>query len=261
MFMDESGDHDLRNIDRNFPVFCLAGCIFERHYYHRVVRPLVNGFKLLLWGTTDVILHSREIRKHQGAFSFLSDPVKRQEFYAALNDLIKGLNFTILAVVILKWAHLDKYGVEARHPYHLSLEFILERYLIMMHRQSKTSTGYILAESRGKQPDRLLKEEYYRLRDEGTFYQLDLNNITGFWMEKKEANIVGLQIADLVAYPIAAKVLRPQVEQKAFDVLLEKIDAAPKHKGGSILGYGLKIFPQATFEHYLLWGPKTEHEP
>jgi len=30
-------------------------------------------------------------------------------------------------------------------------------------------------------------------------------------MEKKAKNIVSLQIADLVAYPIAAKVLRPQV--------------------------------------------------
>ncbi len=84
-------------------------------------------------------------------------------------------------------------------------------------------------------------------------------------MEKKAKNIVGLQIADLVTYPIAAKVLRPQVEQKAFDVLYEKIDAAPhstsRYQRGSILGYGLKIFPQPTFEHYLLWEAKTKHEP
>ena len=69
-------------------------------------------------------------------------------------------------------------------------------------------------------------------------------------MEKKEANIAGLQIADLIAYPIAAKVLRPDAEQKAFDILVGKIDAAPANKGGSILGYGLNIFPQPTFDHY-----------
>ena len=73
-------------------------------------------------------------------------------------------------------------------------------------------------------------------------------------MEKKTANIAGLQIADLVAYPIAAKVLRPDLEQKAFDVVIGKLDKASASKGSGILGYGLKIFPQPTFEHYNVFG-------
>jgi len=92
------------------------------------------------------------------------------EFYTALNDLMWALDFTILAVVILKWAHLNRYGSRACHPYHLSLEFILERYSLLMRRHNTSATGYILAESRGKQPDRLLKNEYQRLRNSGTFY-------------------------------------------------------------------------------------------
>ena len=80
-------------------------------------------------------------------------------------------------------------------------------------------------------------------------------------MQKKAANIVGLQIADLSAYPIAAKVLRPDKEQKAFDVLEGKLDAAPPSRGRTFLGYGLKIFPQPRFEHYVLWGPKTQRGP
>ncbi len=265
LFMDETGDHNLSNIDHNFPVFCLAGCIFERRYYHQVVRPSVDAFKKRFWGTTDVILHSRDIRKHQGPFAFLGDAREREGFYTALNDLMRSLDFTIQAVVLLKWAHLNKYGSQARHPYHLSLTFILERYSLLMRRHSDDATGYILAESRGKQPDRLLKAEYRQLQSSGTFYQQDLSNITGLWMEKKDKNIIGLQIADLIAYPIAAKVLRPQVEQKAFDVIYNKIDAAPsttpRHRRGSILGYGLKIFPQPTFEHYLLWEAKTKRGP
>jgi hypothetical protein len=167
----------------------------------------------------------------------------------------------ILAVVILKWAHRDKYGVAATHPYHLSLAFIMERYSMLMRRRGRQRNGYILAESRGKREDSLLREEYQRLCSSGTFYQNDLGNITGLWMKKKEENIIGLQIADLAAYPIASKVLRPDVEQRAFDVLLNKIDRAPRDRGRSILGYGLKIFPQPTFDHHLLWGIKTEHEP
>jgi hypothetical protein len=68
------------------------------------------------------------------------------------------------------------------------------------------------------------------------------------------SNLAGLQIADLVAYPIAAKVLRPDAEQKAFDILCPKIAAGPVCNRRSILGYGLKIFPQPTAEHEWLWG-------
>jgi len=260
LFMDESGDHNLCNIDPNMPVFCLAGCGFESSYYQSVVRPRVDAFKIRFWGTTDVILHSSEIRKHRGAFSFLGDRPRRQAFYQACNGLIQGLEFTILAIAILKRPLINTYGAWARHPYHLSLDFILERYSMLIRRRGLSNRGYVLAESRGKTEDKLLKEQYRRLCRVGTEYQ-SLSNLTGFWMRKKEANIAGLQIADLVAYPIAAKVLRPGAEQKAFDVLEEKIDAAPRHKGCYCLGYGLKIFPQPTFEHHALWGPKTKREP
>lgn len=252
LYMDESGDHNLRSVDAHFPVFCLAGCVFERRYYHRVVRPRVDEFKMRFWGTTDVILHSRDIRKHRGPFSLLGDEDQRREFYDALNRLVRELDFTVLAVVILKGPLLHRYGQWARHPYHLSLEFILERYSLVMQRRGSQSTGYVLVESRGRHEDQLLKEEYHRLSATGTSYQ-ELHNITGFWMEKKAANLAGLQLADLVAYPVAAKVLRPSIEQRAFDVLEQKIDAAPG-AGRCLLGYGLKIFPQATFEHYGLWG-------
>ena len=256
LFMDESGDHNLKSIDNNFPAFCLAGCIFDGAYYKQVVRPAVDALKIRFWGRTNVIFHSSEIRKHRSDFSFLGDPIKRQEFYKAVNGLIGSLHFTILAVVILKRAHLDQYGDGARHPYHLSLEFILERYSMLMNRRGRTAEGYMMAESRGLKEDDLLKNQYFNLKQFGTRFQSNMSNVTNFWMEKKEANIAGLQIADLVVYPIASKVLRPDIEQKAFDVLAEKIDAAPANKGGGILGYGLKIFPQPTLEHYASFGAR-----
>lgn len=33
LFIDESGDHGLKNIDPNFPVFVLSGCIFSKEDY------------------------------------------------------------------------------------------------------------------------------------------------------------------------------------------------------------------------------------
>lgn len=250
LFMDESGDHNLQSIDNNFPAFCLTGCIFEREYYKKAVRPSIDSFKHRFWGKADIILHSSDIRKHQGPFTFLGIPRKREEFYSAVNELIASLDFTIIAIVILKKPHLNSYGDGARHPYHLSLEFIMERYSMMMKRRANPVDGYMMAESRGRHEDELLKNQYFNIKKFGTSFQPDLGRITSFRMEKKAANIAGLQIADLVAYPIASKVLRPDKENKAFDEIIKKIDTAPPNKGGGILGYGLKIFPQPTFEHY-----------
>ncbi|MHB8089393.1 MAG: DUF3800 domain-containing protein [Anaerolineaceae bacterium] len=30
MYLDESGNHDLRKVDPKYPVFCLSGCIFNQ---------------------------------------------------------------------------------------------------------------------------------------------------------------------------------------------------------------------------------------
>jgi len=247
MFVDESGDHNLKNIDDNFPLFCLCGCVFEKEHYHEIARPLVDALKIRFWNSTDVILHSRDIRKQQGAFWFLQDSGKREAFYEAINAIMRQLDFSIIVVAILKREHLANYGDQAKHPYHLALEFMMERFALMIRCGEGESTGHIIAESRGKREDKLLKEEFFRLKRRGSHYQT-FDVVTTLWAEKKRQNIVGLQIADLVAYPIARKVLDPAKSHLSFDVLRAKI----RHKPGEVnrvLGYGIKIFPQATFDH------------
>ncbi|NVM57508.1 MAG: DUF3800 domain-containing protein [Desulfobacterales bacterium] len=249
MFVDESGDHNLQNVDDNFPLFCLCGCIFEKAYYHATARPLVDALKIRFCHSTNVILHSRDVRRQQGAFYFLKDRDRREEFYEALNELMGQLDFSIIAVAILKREHLAQYGDRAKHPYHLGLEFMMERFALTMRRGGGSNEGHIIAESRGRVEDELLKEEFFRLKAEGSYYQR-FKEITTLWTEKKRKNIVGLQIADLAAYPIARKILDPAHDQLSFDVLRAKICSEPG-PGTRILGYGMKIFPQATFDHYL----------
>jgi len=249
MFVDESGDHNLQNIDDNFPLFCLCGCVFEKEYYSATARPLIDNLKIRFWNSTNVILLSRDIRRQQGAFYFLKDRDRREEFYEALNELMRRLEFSIIAIAILKREHLAQYGDRARHPYHLSLEFMMERFGLTMRRSGRSNEGHIIAESRGRVEDELLKEEFFRLKAEGSDYQ-SFEGITTLWTEKKRKNIAGLQIADLAAYPIARKILDPTGAQLSFDVLRAKICHKPG-QASRILGYGVKIFPQATFDHYL----------
>ena len=59
-----------------------------------------------------------------------------------------------------------------------------------------------------------------------------------FDMRWKSENIVGLQVADLVAYPITRHVLNPNGVNLAYDVLKKNIYQVD----GKM--YGMKIFPK-----------------
>lgn len=60
----------------------------------------------------------------------------------------------------------------------------------------------------------------------------------------------GLQLADLVARPIGLKVLRPDQENSAFDVLEKKFycDGGRNKAGESYKGIGMNIYPAPESE-------------
>ena len=47
MFLDETGDHSLTKIDPQYPVFCLAGCIFDVDYYNKKANKIIDKVKQL----------------------------------------------------------------------------------------------------------------------------------------------------------------------------------------------------------------------
>jgi len=67
-----------------------------------------------------------------------------------------------------------------------------------------------------------------------------MKNITSFGTSDKKENINGLQIADLVAYPIARKIIDPGKINPAFNVCKNKILSKGLNQR---IGCGLKIFP------------------
>jgi hypothetical protein len=240
LFLDESGGHDLNKVDPNFPVFCLTGCIFEKDYYHFYARPLIDKIKQEFLGNTNVIFHSREIRKHLGDFCLLNDPNTRNDFYLGINNMIKVLDFSVLSIVIDKNELLKRYKNLANNPYKLSLEFILERFSFFLN--INKANGYAIAESRGKNEDQDLIDLYRKLYASGTKY-VPIRNITSLTTKKKSENINGMQIADLVAYPIATKVIKPENENLSYDIIKEKIQYRIVGGDKQTLGIGLKIFP------------------
>ncbi len=66
VFVDESGDHGLAAVNRDFPLFALAFCVFPKVAYADEVTPAVRRLKLATFGHDLVVLqrtrHPKEIR-------------------------------------------------------------------------------------------------------------------------------------------------------------------------------------------------------
>ena len=126
LFLDETGDHGLTYIDRNFPLFLLCGLIIEEEALARL-EDETNKFKEKFFGTKEVILHSRDIRKCEGPFQVLFDLSLKDQFYTSLNEILSSAKFTLIGSAVNKEKHIKRYGKIASDPYSLSLSFILER--------------------------------------------------------------------------------------------------------------------------------------
>lgn len=87
VYVDESGDHSLKSIDENYPVFVLTFCVFHKAHYADKVTPAVRKLKFATFGHDMVILHEQDIRKGNGAFGMLGRD-KREIFLEELNFLI-----------------------------------------------------------------------------------------------------------------------------------------------------------------------------
>lgn len=240
IFLDESGDHNLKVIDPNHPVFALVGCIFEEKYYKEEVTKKINELKNKYFNSTEVILHSRDIRKQETKpFLALRKKEIRENFYKDLNNLIINLYLTIISSVINKHKLKEQYGNHSDNPYYLSLGFIMERYAIFL--REKGEVGSIMIESRTSADNNLLYLAYSKTMLQGTGFMKAnefRERIKDLVFISKKENEIGTQLADLIAYPIATHIL-PNRDKRAFEIIKPKI----RSKRGEIFGYGLKIFP------------------
>jgi len=240
LFIDESGDHSLKIVDPQFPIFTLAGCIFEHAYYERYAVKQVEEFKLSLFGRSELILHDADIRRARNGFEQMADPVFREEFYRRTNDLMTALDFKIVAASLKKFEHQQRY-VNPAHPYNYCMECLIERYYHEL--VERNETGSILAESRGNHFDRELKFSFDEYLQRGVTGVPGVNlrsRILGLEFLPKSANTAGLQIADLIATPISHFVLG-KTNRKSYDVLLPKFRC---DTFGNYLGQGLQILPE-----------------
>lgn len=150
-----------------------------------------------------MIFHRNEIVRRKGPFRILKDPQKDDLFKDDLLHFLKYQSYHLVAVTIDKERHINKYGCYAFDPYDYCLAMLLERYCGFLN--FFNSIGDVLAESRGVREDLHLKKAYRHIHQNGTRHRKDnffQNVLTSqeIKVKPKAANIVGLQVTDLLVY-------------------------------------------------------------
>lgn len=237
VYVDESGDHSLISIDPEYPVFVLSFCIFRKNIYVETVTSSLRKLKFETFGHDMVILHEHDIRKKSGVFAKLGKE-PREIFMTKLTDIMNDADFTLLAVVIDKRKLISRYNNPV-HPYHLAMEFGLERlFRFMKGKGQDKHLTYIVCEARGAKEDKELELEFRRICDGDNYFKKSLP--FDIIIVDKRTNSEGLQLADMTARPIGLSVLRPGQDNRAFKILESKFY---KDRFGKKEGFGLKCFP------------------
>ncbi len=96
----------------------------------------------------------------------------------------------------------------------------------------------VIVEKRGKREDDELELVFRRICDGLNYFNKPLP--FQLIMVDKKGNSAGLQIADLIARPIGIKIMRPEQQNRSYDILSGKFRKSP---AGIVRGWGLKTFP------------------
>lgn len=240
LFMDESGDHGLATVNMGFPIFLLCGVIIAEDKYYGF-RDHMNDIKNEIWGNKTVIFHSRDIRKCEKEFSVLFDLDIKKKLYEGINSLVSSHDYTIIASAIKKVNYINKHGRITDDVYALCLSFIVERAIFFLDDMPGPDKELcIVIEERGKKEDAKLRQHFQKIMAIGTGY-VNAKRLQEYKIQihfrSKKANVNGLQLADLVAYPIARYIIDPKQANPAFDMCCKKI----YEKRGQ--RYGLKVYP------------------
>ena len=129
IFVDESGDHGLKTIDKKSPFFALVFVLIKKSDYVEKIVPEFQKLKFEYFGHEQVIFHERDIRKELGIFSLLkANKEFRLTFLEKLTQIIKDSPFQFFSSVIDKNNLIKKYKFP-HNPYEVSMLFCMEKTL------------------------------------------------------------------------------------------------------------------------------------
>ncbi len=257
LYIDESGDHTYNLLDEpSHRYLALLGVWFRQHDCYVDFADDLEQLKRDVFGPRPdkpVVLHRSDIINRKGPFGLLADEEKRQKFDDGLIEVIARAQFRIVCVVIDKKVHRESY-VDPFHPYHFCLAAMLDRYSGWLNYWN--GVGDVVAEARGKEEDIQLGQAYARVYESGTLMsdrELHQRVLTTrkIKLQRKHANIAGLQLADALAHPLkqACLVERGLIPDRGLNYGARVLDAVKgkynRHeRTAEVEGYGKVWLPR-----------------
>lgn len=215
VFIDESGDHTYKSVqDLSRRYLGLTGVVIRKSRYEPVIPAELESIKQLFFAYDPVmppILTRKDIIKRRGLFRVLLDPTTNTRWEDTIIDFYRDtLRAQIFTVVIDKLEHQQRYPVDTWNPYTYSLAVLLRR--IRGFLRIAGATADIMPEARGEREDNQLLAAYIDLRANGSYWgsgdqYREVYPLDRLLFRRKDQNVAGLQIADLIA-----------AEQKALTV-------------------------------------------
>lgn len=205
----------------------------------------------------NIIVHEPEVRRREGVW-YKPDPIEQQSLLDSLATQVLGMDFTVIAAVIGKHEYWRRYGSSPvdeflpRNHYLMCIDFIMERFVHFLFHRGNDAWGRVFAEARRRVEDVRVQVEYVRLQLDGTRFSADQTfryhlGPTIEFLDTAE-NHSGLQIADLLARPVAERLLRSDIEPARWSCVVGKLYdgcTGEPHK------YGLKAFPAHSLDAML----------
>ncbi len=226
LYVDESGDWGYPNYNPIYPVLCLCGSIVLDDYYLKEIMPAVANIKRTYLHKLDLTIRRHDLSKAKDKFTILKDEAHAKAFIVEFTKTIAQFDMKIIISSLDKVEYYRAYGtgrVDSSLPtdiYSLLLTFMIERFFCFLWEKDKAK-GRIVVESRGTKEDNIVQQCYSRIMQYGTqFYtnpwQFQKVLPTSIEFKQKKDNIVGLQLSDWIAMPIAKKILFPDGSQDPF---------------------------------------------
>jgi hypothetical protein len=181
---------------------------------------------MFFWQNHSPIFHSREIRKCANEFKILLDEKTKLKFYRELNKILDNHTYSIIPSGINKFSYVKKYGNLGNDPYEICLSNVFDLCISKLKKQSNADELVIVLEKRGEKEDNKLTSHIAKIISNGTYKNSIESFISlpiAFKFKHKKEDLIGLQIADLTAYPIAKYLLNEQALNPAFEIIAKKI--------------------------------------
>lgn len=197
----------------------------------------LNDCKRERFGRTDIVLHTADIARKRNGFEALRDAGLRARFYHRWNDLIRGMQYSVLACAIHKYPYQELYREFYPDLYLSCFPVIVQQFCYEM---GNAGGGVIFAERRNPNDDRELQRQWEQLRETGTPTVRPAavqRRISDLRLRSKADGLAGLELADLVVSPIGRHILgKPDKE----DWLIVR-DKLRQSRSGNVVG--LTVWP------------------